>query len=76
MQQAAQQTEMRKADAEAVEAEADAQKAQFEVMNEQLDLAAKNGQLNAAVSQLVQQEVARALSMISAQQQQGRGPIF
>lgn len=76
MQQAAQQTEMRKADAEAVEAEADAQKAQFEVMNEQLDLAAKNGQLNAAVSKLVQQEVARALSMMAAQQQQGRGPIF
>lgn len=76
MRQAAQQTELRKAGAEAVEAEADAQKAQFEVMNEQLDLAAKNGQLNAAVSQLVQQEVARALSMMAAQQQQGRGPIF
>ncbi|MFV1689967.1 portal protein [Phaeobacter sp. JH20_21] len=75
-QQAAMQIEMRKAGAEAVEAEADAQKAQFEVMNEQLELAAKNGQLNAAVSQLVQAEVARALSMMTAQQQQGPAPIF
>lgn len=76
MQQAAQQLEMRKAGAEATEAEADAQKAQFEVMNEQLELAAKNGQLNDAISQIVQQEVARALSMVAAQQQQGQGPIF
>lgn len=64
MQAAAQQIDMRKADAEATEAEADAQKAQFEVMNEQLELAAKSGQLDAAIGQIVQQEVARALQSV------------
>ena len=49
--------EMQKRMAEAKEAGHDAEKAQFEVMNEQLDLAAKNGQLQA----IIQQEVQRAL---------------
>lgn len=69
----AQQIDMRKAGAEATEAEADAQKAQFEVMNEQLQLAAQSGQLNAAISQIVQMEVARTLQRVM---QQGQAPIF
>ena len=71
--QMAQQIDMRKAGAEATEAEADAQKAQFEVMNEQLQLAAQSGQLNAAISQVVQMEVARTLQRVA---QQGQAPIF
>ncbi|KIC39363.1 portal protein [Leisingera sp. ANG-M7] len=73
MQMAAQQTEMRKADAEATEAEADAQKAQTEAATASLELALQNGQLDAAISQLVQQQVARALQGLM---QQGQGPIF
>jgi len=73
LQAQAQQIEFRKANAEATEAEADAEKAQFEVMNEQLELAAKSGQLNAAIGQIVQTEVARALQGLM---QQGRPPII
>lgn len=73
LQNIANEIEMRKASAEAVEAEADAEKAQFEVMNEQLELAAKSGELNAAIGQIVQQEVARALSGLM---QRGAGSII
>lgn len=55
------QSEVAKNRAEAQEASFDAEKAQYEVFDQQLELAAKNGQLNAAISQLVQQEVQRAL---------------
>ena len=67
-QQAAFQIEMRKATAEATEAEADATKAGLEVMDTQLELAAKSGQLNDAVALLIQQEVARALQSVMGQQ--------
>ena len=73
MQQAREAAEIEKEQAEAQEAGFDAQKARFEVMNEQLDLAAKNGQLNEAIAQIVQQEVARALQ---GAMQPGQTPIF
>lgn len=73
MGQAAAQIDLKKQAAEAAEAEADAEKARFEVMNEQLDLAAKNGQLNAVIGQLVQQEVARALQGAYAAQPAPQG---
>jgi hypothetical protein len=73
IQQAAQQIEFRKADAEATEAEADAEKAKVEVMNEQMELAVKSGQVNAAIGQIVQAEVARALQGLL---QQGQRPNF
>lgn len=77
MAQAAQEAQIRKEMAEADEAGSDAQKAQFEVMNEQLELAAKSGQLNAAISQIVQVEVARALQgAMAAQAPMGAPPGY
>lgn len=73
LQEVAQQTELRKADAEATEAEADAQKAQTEAATASLELALQSGQLDEAIGQLVQQQVARALQGLT---QQGQGPIF
>lgn len=73
MAQAKEQADIQKGQAEAVEAGHDAQKAQFEVMREQLELAAQSGQLNEAIGQIVQQEVARALQ---GAMQQGQAPIF
>ena len=52
---------IKKETAEADEAVADAEKAKFEVMEQQLQLMAQTGQLDAAISQIVQAEVARAL---------------
>lgn len=75
LQQVQQQPEFRKAQAEATEAEADAQKAGLEVMDTQLELAAKSGQLNAAIGQIVQQEVARALQSL-VQGQSGPRPFM
>jgi hypothetical protein len=70
MQQMMQQIEMakieasvRKGTAEAGEAESDAQKAALDVAEAQLELAAKNGQLN----QIIQAHVAHALQTIMAQ---------
>ena len=61
MAQAMQEAEIRKAVAETTEAEADAEKAGFETLQTQVELMAQTGQLNAAIGQIVQQEVARAL---------------
>lgn len=69
-----QEVEMRKAGAEAVEAEADAEKARAEAMEANLELAAKDGSLNAAISQIVQQEVARAIQQMASQQ--GYAPTY
>lgn len=68
MQQMQQAPEYRKAQAEASEAESDAEKARFETMDQQLELMAKTGQLDAAISAIVQQEVARALQGAMAPQ--------
>lgn len=64
--QAMQQTEATKAQAEAIEAQADAEKARLEAQEQGLELAMKSGQLNAAIGQLIQQEVARALQGVFA----------
>lgn len=56
-----QQVELRKANAEATEAEAKASEAQTDALTAQMELAMKDGTMNAAISQLVQVEVARAL---------------
>jgi len=75
MQQAQQQMQMAMAKAKtdqevagAAEAQADAEKARLEVAEQSMELAAKNGQMNAAIAQLVQQEVARALQSVMVQQ--------
>lgn len=68
LQQMQQAPEYRKAQAEASEAESDAEKARFETMDQQLELMAKTGQLDAAISSIVQQEVARALQSAMAPQ--------
>jgi len=75
MQQMQMQMEMAKAKAEtdqeiagAAEAQADADKARLDVAAQSMELAAKNGQLNAAIAQIVQQEVARALQSVMVQQ--------
>jgi hypothetical protein len=73
VQQAMQQAEIRKTMAEASESEADAQKAQAEANNTQLEMALKTGQLDAAVTQMVNLAVARALSAQAAQAQQPYG---
>lgn len=73
MQEILAEIAMRKSSAEAVEAEADADKAQYEVMNEQMELAAKNGHLGEVVQMLVHQELARALQ---GQPQPGQAPTF
>jgi hypothetical protein len=57
MQQAAEQTAIRKAEAEAAEAEADAAKAQAEAQIKGLELAQMNGQIDALVQGQVQQAV-------------------
>lgn len=57
----AQAIEMRKTGAEAMEAEADAEKARYEATEKQLELALNSGALNAAIAQMVQQQVARVL---------------
>ncbi|MDE0590426.1 portal protein [Halocynthiibacter sp. C4] len=69
-----QQMEMQKTQSEGVEATADAQKAQLEVeekrldiQEQQMELAVKSGQMNEAIGQIVQQEVARALQSVFAQ---------
>lgn len=72
LQQIQQQPEYRKAVAEASEAESDAEKARFETMEQQLETMAKTGQLNAAIGQIVQVEVARALQ---GAMQPGYGPF-
>ena len=61
MEQALQSPEFAKAQAETVEAEADAEKAQLETQEKALELAINSGQLNAAIEQAVQQQVARVL---------------
>lgn len=61
MQQMAQDPAFRKATAEATEAEADAEKAKFEVLGEQQKLAVQNGELEAIISQAVQQQLAAIL---------------
>jgi len=61
IEQQAVQIDMRKAAAEAQEAEADSVKAQAEAQEAQYDLAAKTGQLDATIAQIVQAEVAKAL---------------
>lgn len=66
MAQAAQEIEMRKAMAEASEAESDAQKAQYEAINEQIQMAIQTGQMNDAIAQIVQMEVTRALQGLMA----------
>lgn len=53
--------DMQKSEAETQEAQADAEKARLEVAEASLELAMKNGQMNAAIAQIVQQEVARVL---------------
>lgn len=68
LEQIAQEPGYRKAVAEATEAESDAEKARFETMDQQLELMAKTGQLDAAISQIVQAEVARALQGAMAPQ--------
>lgn len=68
IEQMQQQPEIRKADAEATEAEADAQKAGVEAAQASLELAMQNGQMNAAIEQIVQQQVARALEGAFARQ--------
>jgi hypothetical protein len=73
LQQAMEQAGVQKATAEAREASADAEKAGLEVMDTQLELAAKTGQINEAIGQIVQQEVARALQSVM---QQGYGPTY
>lgn len=63
--QAAQQRFMiglQKEQAEAVEAGHDAEKAKFEVMDAQMELAAKNGQLSAVIQAAVQQALMQALT--------------
>ena len=66
-QQQAAQIGMRKAAAEAKEAEADSVKAEAEAQEAQFDLAAKTGQLDQTIAQLVQQEVARLQRPIGPQ---------
>ncbi|MEP5804319.1 MAG: portal protein [Roseobacter sp.] len=68
MQQEMQQIDMRKAGAEAQEAEADAQKTAVEAAQAQLELALQSGQMNEAIGQIVQEQVARALQGAFAQQ--------
>lgn len=67
MQMQAAEIELRKASAEATEAEADSAKAAAEAAKAQMEVAAQSGQLDAAIAELVRQEVARAL--IGARQQ-------
>ncbi len=64
MQQAAQEADIRRTMAEAQEAESEAQEAGLQVMERQLELAAKSGLLNEAIGQAVQAEVARALQSV------------
>lgn len=71
MQQMAGQIEMRKTMAEATEAEADAQKARAEAVQTHIETMAQTGQLDAVISQLVQQEVARALQSVMPTPYQG-----
>lgn len=66
LEQIQQEPEFRKAQAEASEAESDAEKAKFEVFEQQLQVMAQSGQLDAAIAQIVQNEVARALSGATA----------
>jgi DNA-binding transcriptional regulator of glucitol operon len=61
LEQQGQMVELQKQAAEAAEAEADAEKASLEVEEKELELAAQSGELNEAIAQLIQQEVARAL---------------
>lgn len=68
MEQMQQDPAYRKAQAEANEAESDAEKARFETIDKQLETMAQTGQLDAAIGQLVQQEVARALQSVIAPQ--------
>lgn len=62
MEQQGQVIELRKNAAEAYEAESDAEKARFEAAEKQLELALNSGALNAAIAQIVQQQVARVLT--------------
>lgn len=62
------QAETMQADAEAREASADAEKARLEVADQSMELAMKSGQINAAIAQIVQQEVARALRSVMVPQ--------
>jgi hypothetical protein len=64
MAEAMMQTQMKKADAEANEAVADAEKAKFEAEEKQLEVAAKSGSLDAALAEVIQAEVGRALQQI------------
>ena len=69
MEMQSKQIEMQKATAETQEAEADAEKAQLEVSEKALELALTSGQLNEAIAQIVQQQVAVALqNMMGARQ--------
>lgn len=60
-------SEIAKGEAEAIEAGHDAQKAQFEVFQQQLEVAAQSGELNAAIAQIVQMEVQRAMLAMGSQ---------
>ena len=61
MQQATQQPDAVEAQAKAAKAQADAEKAQAEAQMKQIELAQLSGQVNAAIQEQVQLEVARAL---------------
>lgn len=50
------------------EARADAEKARLEVAQQSLELAMRDGTLNAAIAQMVEQQVARALQSVLVQQ--------
>ena len=65
--------DLKKQAAETQEAEADAAKAGLEVEEKQLELAQMSGEMNDAISALVQQEVTRALQSVL---QQGSAPLI
>lgn len=67
------ETELRKAGAEASEADSDAQKAAVEAAQAQFELAVQTGQMDAAIAQIVQREVARVLQ---GTMQQGQPPLI
>lgn len=76
-QDAMQRLELAKNTAEAEEAMADVEKTRLEVADASLELALKNGQLDAAISAIVQEQVARALQgAFAAQAPQGYPPAY
>lgn len=71
LQEAAQETELRKAGAMAAKAEADAKKSQADALSAELELAVQSGQMDAAI----QEAVARALGNLTGPIPQDQGPI-